>query len=57
MLKLFTELFTKKVKKNIINFVLYETFLLPLSLKSKKFFSYQQKNVEKILSYKNFLFT
>ncbi len=35
----------------------FETFFVILALKSKIFWGYQQKNVEKILSYKKFLLT
>lgn len=47
----------KKFKKKINLVVKHETFLVPLSLKSKIFLGYQQKNVENILSYKKFLLT
>lgn len=33
----------------------FETFFVILALKTKKNLGYQQKNVEKILSYKKFL--
>ncbi len=55
MLKLLTEFFTKKVKKNYKFFENLETILLSLTLKCEKIFRYQQKNVEKILSFKKFL--
>ncbi len=56
-MKLLTKYFRVLVKKFSGNDTTYETFFVLLALKSEINLGYQQKNVEKILSYKKFLLT